>query len=159
MRNDGIRPALACLKIVILETASISASSLAVSARPIRSIRSAKDNGSPLELHGCIYLLKDWGKCPAICCWQAVQAFSPEGIRTVRFQRFRHLNAMRSQCDDEAKAALTFVHLSKVRMSQYARTTEHFPVSILYFPRWLFDTLSENSIDSIFQLEFVAVSK
>jgi hypothetical protein len=44
-----MRPALACLKIVILETANISASSSAVKARFIRSIRSAKDNGS-LEL-------------------------------------------------------------------------------------------------------------
>src|ERR1035441_8090922 len=47
-----MRPALACLKIVILETVNISASSSAVKARPIRSIRSASDNGSaePLSL-------------------------------------------------------------------------------------------------------------
>ena len=49
-----MRPALACLKIVILETANISASSSAVNARPIRS---ASDIGSVLfELHS-IYLL------------------------------------------------------------------------------------------------------
>jgi hypothetical protein len=56
-----MRPALACLKIVILETANISASSFAVRARPILSIRSASDNGSVelfLELHDSIYLLK-----------------------------------------------------------------------------------------------------
>jgi len=54
-----MRPALACLKIVILETVNISASSFAVRARPIRSIRSANDNGSVLfSLHDCIYLLK-----------------------------------------------------------------------------------------------------
>ena len=61
MRNEGILPALACLKIVILETVNISASSFDVRARPIRSIRSASDNGSVelfLELHGSIYLLK-----------------------------------------------------------------------------------------------------
>jgi hypothetical protein len=46
MRNDGMRPALACLKMVILETFSISASSSAVKARPTRSILSANDNGS-----------------------------------------------------------------------------------------------------------------
>jgi hypothetical protein len=54
-----MRPALACLKIVILETVNISASSFAVRARPIRSIRSASDNGSVLllELHDSIHLL------------------------------------------------------------------------------------------------------
>ena len=53
-----MRPALACLKIVIFETVNISASSFAVRARPIRSIRSASDNGSVLfSLHDCIYLL------------------------------------------------------------------------------------------------------
>ena len=55
-----MRPAFACLKIVILETVNISASSFAVNARPIRSIRSASDNdsGSVLfSLHDCIYLL------------------------------------------------------------------------------------------------------
>jgi hypothetical protein len=60
MRNDGILAALACLKIVILETVNISASSFAVKARPIRSIRSANDSGSVelfLGLHGSIYLL------------------------------------------------------------------------------------------------------
>jgi hypothetical protein len=39
MRNDGILPAFACLKIVILETVNMLASSSAVKARPIRSIR------------------------------------------------------------------------------------------------------------------------
>ena len=56
-----MRPALACLKIVILETVNISASSSAVKARPIRSIRSASDTGSAelfLELHDSISLLK-----------------------------------------------------------------------------------------------------
>jgi hypothetical protein len=40
MRTDGIRPAFACLKIVILETVNMPASSSAVKARPIRSILS-----------------------------------------------------------------------------------------------------------------------
>src|SRR6266478_3322843 len=60
MRNDGIRPAFACLKIVILETVNMLASSSAVNARPIRSIRSDSDIGSAvlfLGLHDCIYLL------------------------------------------------------------------------------------------------------
>ncbi len=53
-----MRPALACLKIVILETVNISASSYAVKARSIRSIRSASDSGAVLfSLHDCIYLL------------------------------------------------------------------------------------------------------
>ena len=53
-----MRPAFACLKIVILETVNISASSVAVRARPIRSIRSASDSGSVLllGLHDSIYL-------------------------------------------------------------------------------------------------------
>jgi hypothetical protein len=46
MRNDGIRPDFACLKIVILETVNMLASSSAVKARPIRSIRSGSDIGS-----------------------------------------------------------------------------------------------------------------
>lgn len=56
-----MRPALACLKIVTFETVNISASSFAVSARPIRSILSASDNGSVelfVELHDSIHLLK-----------------------------------------------------------------------------------------------------
>jgi hypothetical protein len=60
MRNDGIRPAFACLKIVILETVNMLASSSAVNARPIRSIRSGSDIGSAelfWGLHDCIYLL------------------------------------------------------------------------------------------------------
>jgi hypothetical protein len=54
-----MRPALACLKIVILETVNISASSSAVRARPIRSIRSARYNGSVelFLLHDSIYPL------------------------------------------------------------------------------------------------------
>jgi hypothetical protein len=54
-----MRPTFACLKMVIFETVNISASSFAVRARPIRSIRSASDNGSvlPLGLHDSIYLL------------------------------------------------------------------------------------------------------
>jgi hypothetical protein len=47
MRNDGILPAFACLKIVILETVNMLASSSAVKARPIRSIRSGSDIGCP----------------------------------------------------------------------------------------------------------------
>jgi len=46
MRKHGIRPALACLKMVMRETASNLASSFAVNARPIRSIRSARDDSS-----------------------------------------------------------------------------------------------------------------
>ena len=46
MRNDSILPAFACLKIVILETVNMLASSSAVNARPIRSIRSGNDKGS-----------------------------------------------------------------------------------------------------------------
>jgi len=46
MRNDGILPAFACLKIVILETVNMLASSFAVKARPIRSILSGRDIGS-----------------------------------------------------------------------------------------------------------------
>ena len=60
MRNDGIRPSFACLKIVILETVNILASSSAFKARPIRSIRSGSDIGSAVlfwGLHDCIYLL------------------------------------------------------------------------------------------------------
>ena len=59
MRNDGIRPALACSKI-LLETVNMLASSSAVKARPIRSIRSGRDIGSAVlcwGLHDCIYLL------------------------------------------------------------------------------------------------------
>jgi len=41
MRNDGMRPAFACLKIVIRETARTLASSSAVNAWPVRSIWSA----------------------------------------------------------------------------------------------------------------------
>lgn len=36
--------------------------------------------------------------------------------------------------------------------------TEHFPVCILYFPGWLFETLSENFIHSTLHLAFVVVS-
>jgi hypothetical protein len=60
MRNDGIRPAFACLKIVIFETVNMLASSSAVNARPIRSILSGSDIGSAglfCGLHDCIYLL------------------------------------------------------------------------------------------------------
>ncbi len=72
-----MRPALACLKMVILETVSISASSFAVRARPVRSIRSARYNGSVLfALHDCIYLHK-WIYVRSNCrnrlvlCWPA----------------------------------------------------------------------------------------
>jgi hypothetical protein len=60
IRNDGILPAFACLKIVILETVNMPASSSAVRARPIRSILSGNDIGSAelfWGLHDCIYLL------------------------------------------------------------------------------------------------------
>lgn len=60
MRNDGILPAFACLKIVTLATVNMLASSSAVKARPIRSIRSGSDIGSAdlfCELHSSIYLL------------------------------------------------------------------------------------------------------
>src|ERR1700730_18573937 len=60
MRNDGILPAFACLKIVILETVKMLASSSAVKARPIRSLLSGSDIVSPelfWGLHECIYLL------------------------------------------------------------------------------------------------------
>src|SRR3954467_5031119 len=60
MRNDGILPAFACLKIVTFATVNILASSFAVKARPICSIRSGSDIGSAdlfCELHNCINLL------------------------------------------------------------------------------------------------------
>jgi hypothetical protein len=44
--KHGMRPAFANLKIVMRDTVNISASSSAVSARPIRSIRSARLNAS-----------------------------------------------------------------------------------------------------------------
>ena len=73
MRNDGIRPAFACLKIVILETVNMLASSSAVIARPIRSIRSGSDIGSAelfWGLHECIYLLCGFTSAAtaAYCC-------------------------------------------------------------------------------------------
>jgi len=74
MRNDGILPAFACLKIVILETVNMLASSSAVKARPIRSIRSGSDIGSAVlfwGLHDCIYLLSGFTPAgTAACCWQ-----------------------------------------------------------------------------------------
>ena len=72
IRNDGILPAFACLKIVILETVNMLASSSAVNARPIRSIRSGSDIGSALfwGLHDCIYLLGGFASAAtaAYCC-------------------------------------------------------------------------------------------
>ena len=72
MRNDGILPAFACLKIVILETVNMLARSSAVRARPIRSIRSGSDIGSALfwGLHDCIYLLSGFTSAAtaAYCC-------------------------------------------------------------------------------------------
>jgi hypothetical protein len=44
MRNEGIRPAFACLKMVILLTVKITANSSAVSARPVFSMTSARDS-------------------------------------------------------------------------------------------------------------------
>jgi hypothetical protein len=86
MRNDGMRPALACLKIVILETVNISASSFAVRARPIRSIRSARYNGSVLfvELH-CIYLLG--GFTSAATAATAVALYSVQRLKVKRVPR------------------------------------------------------------------------
>jgi hypothetical protein len=52
IRNDGMRPDLAGFKMVIFETVNKSASSLAVSAPPIRSIGSASDTGSVLLFFG-----------------------------------------------------------------------------------------------------------
>ena len=46
MRNDGIRPAFARLKMVILEMDKMSAKSEAVSAYPMRSILSAIVEGT-----------------------------------------------------------------------------------------------------------------
>lgn len=79
MRNDGILPAFACLKIVILETVNMLASSSAVKARPIRSIRSGSDIGSAVlfwELHDCIYLLSGFtsSATAAYCCRTVVRA-------------------------------------------------------------------------------------
>jgi hypothetical protein len=79
MRNDGILPAFACLKIVILETVNMLASSSAVKARPIRSIRSGSDIGSAVLLHippvliyfrgNCRILLWDCGSSPGSRAW------------------------------------------------------------------------------------------
>ena len=65
MRNDGILPAFACLKIVILETVNMLASSSAVKARPIRSIRSGSDIGSAVLLH----IPPKWIYFPAIAAY------------------------------------------------------------------------------------------
>src|ERR1035441_7733739 len=46
-------------------------------------------------------------------CRQAFAPFSLGGIRAVRFQGLHQANALRSQTDDVAKAALTFVRLRK----------------------------------------------
>ena len=96
MRNDGILPAFACLKIVILETVNMLASSSAVKARPIRSIRSGSDIGSAVlswGLHECIYLLSGFtfAATAAYCFGTVVRApvhvpgpsVSTEGIVTV----------------------------------------------------------------------------
>src|ERR1035438_8215685 len=42
----------------------------------------------------------DRRKSPAHCCWQALQPFSPEGIRAVRFQQLGQANAIRSQTSE-----------------------------------------------------------
>src|ERR1039458_3361988 len=52
-------------------------------------------------------------KCPAQACRQAFAPFSLGGIRAVRFQGLHQANALRSQTDDVAKAALTSVRLRK----------------------------------------------
>src|SRR4051812_49369307 len=81
MRNDGILPAFACLKIVTFATVNILASSSAVNARPIRSIRSGSDIGSAdlfCELHSSIDLLCGFTSaataayCCQLCCMQRV---------------------------------------------------------------------------------------
>src|SRR6266436_3318931 len=79
MRNDGILPAFACLKIVILETVNMLASSSAVKARPIRSIRSGSDIGSAVlfwGLHDFIYLLSGFASAAtaAYCCRTVLRA-------------------------------------------------------------------------------------
>src|SRR5229473_1375396 len=90
MRNDGIRPAFACLKIVILETVNMLASSSAVKARPIRSIRSGSDIGSAVlfwGLHDCIYLLSGFTSAAtaAYCFGTVVRA--PVHVSGLQFQR------------------------------------------------------------------------
>lgn len=75
MRKDGILPAFACLKIVIFETVKMLASSFAVKARPILSIRSGSDIGSAelfWELHDCIYLLCGFIAATAAYCLRTV---------------------------------------------------------------------------------------
>ena len=70
IRNDGILPAFACLKIVILETVNILASSSAVKARSIRSIRSANDKGSAVlfsDFHSISLL--NWIYCAATAAY------------------------------------------------------------------------------------------
>ncbi len=70
MRNDGILPAFACLKIVTFETVNIPASSSAVKARPIRSIRSANDKGSAVlfsDFHSISLL--NWIYCAATAAY------------------------------------------------------------------------------------------
>ena len=70
IRNDGILPAFACLKIVILETVNMLASSSAVKARPIRSIRSANDKGSAVlfsDFHSISLL--NWIYCAATAAY------------------------------------------------------------------------------------------
>src|SRR5438477_3876345 len=54
MRNEGMRPAFACLKIVIRETASTFASSSAVNAWPVRSIWSANVMGVETSEDGMV---------------------------------------------------------------------------------------------------------
>src|SRR5712692_1619772 len=90
MRNDGILPAFAFLKIVILETVNMLASSSAVKARPIRSIRSGSDIGSAelfWGLHDCIYLLSGFTSAAtaAYCCRTVVRA--PVHVSGLQFQR------------------------------------------------------------------------
>jgi len=88
MRNDGILPAFACLKIVILETVNMLASSCAFNARPIRSIRSGSDIGSAVlfwGLHDCIYLLSGFTSAgTAACCWQTSCAAAHGSLLSAR---------------------------------------------------------------------------
>ena len=57
-------------------------------------------------------------------CSAFVQPFSLEGIRAVRFQRLHHANAMRSPCDDEAKAAVPEADWNSITLTS-GRTVRH----------------------------------
>jgi hypothetical protein len=88
MRKDGIRPAFACLKIVILETVNMLASSSAVKARSIRSILSGSDIGSAelfWGLHDRIYLLCGFtfAATAAYCCRTVLHATPVRSLKAL----------------------------------------------------------------------------